>query len=327
MKKHKVIYYNMNQTLDYENQLLKEWNITDIELVEIKNNKEKLRAEHIADADGIMLDYDPVPRELMEQLPNLKIIALQSIGYNQIDIEAATDNNTCVTNVPGFCVEEVALHTIGLMIDLVRKISFYDRSVRRGEWDPFLGEKIYRITGKTIGLVFFGGIPQAMMPMLKGLKLNVLVYAPRSTKEFIEEYGAVKVDTLEELMETSDFISIHTPLAPETVGMISEEQINRMKKTAFLINTSRGIVVDEKALIKALKEKRIAGAGLDVIEDEENHNSELLKFENVVITPHAAFISEDALYEGRRRALEQVVMRLSKGILPTNLVNKNCKIV
>lgn len=327
MKKHKIIYYNMKQTLDYENQLLKEWNITDIELVEIKNNKEKLRAEHIADADGIMLDYDPVPRELMEQLPNLKIIALQSIGYNQIDIEAATDNNTCVTNVPGFCVEEVALHTIGLMIDLVRKISFYDRSVRRGEWDPFLGEKIYRITGKTIGLVFFGGIPQAMMPMLKGLKLNVLVYAPRSTKEFIEEYGAVKVDTLEELMETSDFISIHTPLAPETVGMISEEQINRMKKTAFLINTSRGIVVDEKALIKALKEKRIAGAGLDVIEDEENHNSELLKFENVVITPHAAFISEDALYEGRRRALEQVVMRLSKGILPTNLVNKNCKIV
>lgn len=327
MKKHKVIYYNMNQTLDYENQLLKEWNITDIELVEIKNNKEKLRAEHIADADGIMLDYDPVPRELMEQLPNLKIIALQSIGYNQIDIEAATDNNTCVTNIPGFCVEEVALHTIGLMIDLVRKISFYDRSVRKGEWDPFLGEKIYRITGKNIGLVFFGGIPQAMMPMLKGLKLNVLVYAPRSTKEFIEKCGAVKVDTLEELMETSDFISIHTPLAPETVGIISEKQINRMKKTAFLINTSRGIVVDEKALIKALKEKRIAGAGLDVIEDEENHNSELLKFENVVITPHAAFISEDALYEGRKRALEQVVMRLSKEILPTNLVNKNCKIV
>lgn len=327
MKKHKVIYYNMNQTLDYENQLLKEWNITDIELVEIKNNKEKLRAEHIADADGIMLDYDPVSRELMEQLPSLKIIALQSIGYNQIDIEAATDNNTCVTNIPGFCVEEVALHTIGLMIDLVRKISFYDRSVRKGEWDPFLGEKIYRITGKNIGLVFFGGIPQAMMPMLKGLKLNVLVYAPRSTKEFIEKCGAVKVDTLEELMETSDFISIHTPLAPETVGIISEKQINRMKKTAFLINTSRGIVVDEKALIKALKEKRIAGAGLDVIEDEENHNSELLKFENVVITPHAAFISEDALYEGRKRALEQVVMRLSKEILPTNLVNKNCKIV
>lgn len=327
MKKHKVIYYNMNQTLDYENQLLEEWNIKDIELIEIKNNKKKLKAEYIADADGIMLDYDPVPRDLMQQLPNCKIIALQSIGYNQIDIEAATDNNTCVTNIPGFCVEEVALHTIGLIIDLVRKISFYDRSVRNGYWDPFLGEKTYRMTGKTIGLVFFGGIPQAMMPMLKALNLNILVYAPRNTKEFIEEWGAIKAETLEELMEKSDFISIHTPLLPETVGLISEEQIKLMKPTAFLINTSRGTIVDEKVLIKALKERRIAGAGLDVIEDEENHNSELLKLENVVITPHAGFISEDSLYEGRRRALEQVVMRLSKGILPTHLANKDCKII
>ncbi|MEQ8197164.1 MAG: C-terminal binding protein [Clostridiaceae bacterium] len=324
---YKVVYYNMNQTLDYENQLLEEWNIKDIELVEIKNGGKKLKSEYIAQADGIMLDYDTVPRELMQQLPNCKIIALQSIGYNTIDIEAATENNTCVTNVPGFCVEEVALHAVGLMIDLVRKISYYDRSVRKGYWDPFMGEKTYRMTGKTIGLIFFGAIPQAMMPMLKALKLNILVYAPRSSKEFIEKWGAEKAETLEELMEKSDFVSIHTPLTPETAGMISEEQINRMKPAAFLINTSRGAIVDEKALIKALKEKRIAGAGLDVIEDEKNHNSEILQLENVVVTPHAAFISEDSLLEGRRRALEQVVMRLSKGILPEHLVNKDCKIV
>ena len=259
----------------------------------------------------------------MEQLPDLKIVALQSIGYNNVDAAAATQLGICLTNVPGFCAEEVAVHAVGMAIDLVRKISFYDRSVRAGKWDPLIGYKTYRMTGMTFGLVFFGEIPKKMVPILKALGLEVIVYAPTKTKEYIESYGCEKVDTLEELLSRSDFVSLHTPLKPETIHMISEPQLRLMKKSAYLINTARGSVVDEPALVKALREGWIKGAGIDVIEDEVNEKNELFFLENVVITPHAAFISEDSFYDARRRALKQLVMRLSRKVTPEHLVNKD----
>lgn len=324
----KVLYYNIDDNLDYENALLKEWGIDNLELVEVKDKEgKKSFVEYAYDFDGVVVEYQQMTKEIIESLPNLKIISLQSIGYNNVDIEAATKNNVCVTNIPGFCTEEVALHTVGMIIDLVRKITFLDKSVRQGKWDPLYGYKTSRITGKTIGLYFFGSIPKAMMPMLKAMGLRVLVYAPTKTKEYLAEFDAEKAETFEELLTQSDFVSLHCPLMESTTHLISENELKLMKESAFLINTARGKVVDEKALVKALKEGWIKGAAVDVIEDEDTEQSELFELENTVITPHAAFISEDSFYEGRKRALKQLVYRLAKNERPKTIVNKELEIV
>ena len=327
----KVLYYNIDDNLDYENSLLKEWGISDIELIEIKDPKGTENfVSHINEvkAEGLVVEYESVTVEVMDSCPTLKQVSLQSIGYNNVDIKAATEKGISVTNIPGFCAEEVSVHAIGMLIDLVRKISFYDRTVRSGKWDPLLGYKTYRMTGKTFGMVFFGEIPKKMVPVLKALGLKILVYAPTKTKEFLAEYGCEKAETLEQLLKESDFVSLHCPLIKDvTYHLIGEKELSLMKKEAFLINTARGSVVDEKALVAALKTGTIKGAGIDVIEDEANETSELFDLENVVITPHAAFISEDSFYDGRRRALEQLVQRFSKKVKPSTIVNKDVDII
>jgi len=320
----KVVYFNIDDSLDYENGLLKEWGVKNVELVSIRDKTTGKFAEYLEDADGLVVEYQKVTKEVMEICPKLKIVAVQSIGTNNLDKPGAAELGICMTNAPGFCSEEVALHTVGLMIDLVRKITYLDKSVRAGKWDPLLGYKTYRITGMTFGMVFFGSIPKAMLPILKALGLKILVYAPTKTKEYLAEFGCEKADTLEELLKVSDFVSLHCPLIEGvTYHLIGEEQFKLMKPTSFFINTSRGAVVDEQALVKALKEGWIKGAGVDVIEDETNEKSDLFDLnDNVVITPHAAFMSEDSFYEARKIALEQLVQRLSKKQIPANLVNK-----
>lgn len=324
----KVLYFNIDDNLDYENALLKEWGIDDLELIEIKDKEyKKTFGEYVRDtgAEGLVVEYEQVTKEVMDMAPELKIVSLQSIGYNCVDIDAATEHNICVTNIPGFCADEVALHSVGFAIDLARKITFFDRTVQSGKWDPLLGYQTYRLKDKVFGMVFFGEIPKRMVPMLQSLGLKILVYAPTKTKEFLAEYGCEKAETLDELLETSDFVSMHCPLIEGvTYHMMGEEQFKKMKKTAFFINTARGSVVDEPALVKALKEGEIQAAAIDVIEDEATETSELFGLENCILTPHAAFMSEDAFYEGRRRCLEHLAQRLSKKLQqrPTNIVNK-----
>ena len=326
----KVLYFNIDDNLDYENECLKEWGVEDVELIEIKDKEyKKSFPEYVNEsgADGLVVEYEQVTKEVMDECPALKIVALQSIGYNNVDIPAATEHGICVTNIPGFCAEEVAVHAVGFAIDLVRKITYLDKTVRAGKWDPLLGYKTCRMTGLTFGMVFFGEIPKKMVPVLKALGLRVLVYAPTKTKEYLAEFGCEKAETLDELLETSNFVSLHCPLIPDvTYHLIGEAELKKMKSTAYLINTARGSVVNEAALVKALKEGWIKGAGIDVIEDEANEKSELFELDNVVITPHAAFISEDSFYDGRRRALQQLVMRLSKKERPSSLVNKDIEI-
>ena len=324
----KVLYFNIDDNLDYENALLKEWGIDDLELIEIKDKEyKKTFGECVRDtgAEGLVVEYEQVTKEVMDMAPELKIVSLQSIGYNCVDIDAATEHNICVTNIPGFCADEVALHSVGFAIDLARKITFFDRTVQSGKWDPLLGYQTYRLKDKVFGMVFFGEIPKRMVPMLQSLGLKILVYAPTKTKEFLAEYGCEKAKTLDELLETSDFVSMHCPLIEGvTYHMMGEEQFKKMKKTAFFINTARGSVVDEPALVKALKEGEIQAAAIDVIENEATETSELFGLENCILTPHAAFMSEDAFYEGRRRCLEHLAQRLSKKLeqRPTNIVNK-----
>lgn len=323
----KVLYFNIDDTLDYEKELLQKWGITDIELIEIKDKEyKKTFGEYVRDsgAEGLVVEYDKVTKEVMDMCPDLKIVSLQSIGYNNVDISEATNHHICVTNIPGFCADEVALHSVGFAIDLARKITYFDRTVQSGKWDPLLGYKTYRMQEKVFGMVFFGEIPKRMVPMLKSMGLTILVYAPTKTAEYLKEFGCEKAETLDELLEKSDFVSMHCPLIEGvTYHMMGEEQFKKMKNTAFFINTARGSVVDEKALVKALQEGWIQAAAVDVIEDEMTESSELFGLENCILTPHAAFMSEDSFYEGRRRSLEHLVQRLSKNERPTNLVNSD----
>jgi D-3-phosphoglycerate dehydrogenase len=320
----KAVYYNIDGGLDYERTLLEKWGVASLELAELHEPcGDAPNAESVRDADGLVVEYQKVTSEVMDALSNLKIVALQSIGYNNVDPGAATEHGICLTNVPGFCAEEVALHCVGLAIDLVRKISFFDRAVRAGKWNPLLGYKTYRIAGATFGMVYFGAIPKTMVPMLKGLGLKILVYAPTKTAETLAEFGCEKAETLDELLESSDFVSLHTPLSPQTFHLIGAAQLKKMKPSAFLLNTARGSVVDEAALARALTDGTIKGAGIDVIEDETNEKSALFALENVVVTPHAAFMSEDSFYDAREKALAQLVLRLAKGERPEFLVNKD----
>jgi D-3-phosphoglycerate dehydrogenase len=327
MSKRKVVYYNIDGSLDFENGLLKEWGADDIELVDVKNGGDRDKPEAFLDAtkdaDGVVVEYFQVTKDVLAQMKNTKIIALQAIGYSNVDVEAATENGILVTNSPGFCTEEVAIHTIGMLIDCARKLTFFDKSVRAGNWDPFLGGNALRISGKVVGLVFFGSIAKYMAPILRSMKMKVLVYAPTKTKEFLESYGCEKADTLDELLRASDFVSMHTPLIPGvTERMMGEAQFGMMKETAYFINTARGGVVDEQALVRALKEGVIKGAAVDVIEDEANEKSDLFALDNCLITPHSAFVSDDALAEVREIALKQLAERLHDNKIPTNLVNK-----
>jgi D-3-phosphoglycerate dehydrogenase / 2-oxoglutarate reductase len=324
----KVVYYNVDDTVDFENQLLEKWGVKDIELVEFKNGSERDNPdafiEAVKDADGVVVEFFQITRDVLNRMEKTKIISLQAIGYSNVDIPAATENRICVTNSPGFCTQEVSLHTIGMMIDCVRKITFLDRSVRKGSWDPLLGGKTFRMSGKTVGLVFFGSIPKYMVPILKAMEMDIICYAPTKTAEYLAQFGVKKVDTMEQLLKESDFVSLHTPLIPGvTHHMMDEAQFKMMKDSAYFINTARGSVVNEPALVKALKEGWIKGAAVDVIEDEANERSELFAIENCVVTPHAAFVSEDSFAEARIIALKQLVERLHDNKAPKNLVNKD----
>jgi D-3-phosphoglycerate dehydrogenase / 2-oxoglutarate reductase len=320
----KVVYFNIDGNLDYEHALLEQWGVADqLELVEVKapDNTPATFIEAVADADAVVVEYFELTGEVIAQLPRLKVASVQAIGYSNIDVAAATDHNVAVTNSPGFCSEDVALHTVGMLIDVVRKISFLDRSVRAGQWNPMLGAMPQRITGKKIGLVFFGSIPKLMVPMLTAIGLDVLVWAPTKTAEYLAEYGVTKVQTLGELLAESDFVSMHTPLMPETRHLLGAAEFALMKPTAVLINTARGAVIDEAALVAALRSGEIAAAAVDVIENEDEETSELFEFDNVVITPHAAFVSHQSLESAKEIALTQLVTYLVRGERPATLVN------
>lgn len=323
----KVLYYNVPDTLDYERGLLEKWGVDDVELTEIKDPGHRRSFAKDAEesrADGLVVIYEDVTREILDSCPNLKIISLQSIGYNNIDIKAATDHKVCVTNVPGYCAEEVATHAIGMALDLARKITFLDRDVRNGNWDPVAGYPVYRMSGKTFGLVFFGAIPQRMAPVLTALGMRVLVYAPTKSAEELAEFGCEKAETLNDLLAESDFVSLHCPLIPGvTDHLMGENEFHRMKKTAFFINTARGACVDEPALINALKNGTIQAAAVDVLANEDSITSPLIGLDNCIVTPHAAFMSEDSYYEERERCLRHLCQRLAKRLAarPDNLVN------
>ncbi len=251
----------------------------------------------VADVDGIIIRaHGRVSRRLMEAAPRLKVIGRHGVGVEAIDRQAAADMGIVVVNTPKANVESVAEHCLAMMILLAKRIFQADRAFHDGDWDAryrLIGMELH---GKVLGIVGFGRIGQRLAAMCqKSLSMSVLYYDTVDYPEMESQLGAQRV-SLDELLEKSDFVSVHVPLLPATRGLINEAALRRMKKDAYLINTSRGPVVDQAALIRALEEVWIAGAGLDVFDPEPlPPASPLFKLNNVVVTPHMAAHTNEAL--------------------------------
>jgi D-3-phosphoglycerate dehydrogenase len=274
-----------------------------------------------ADCDALLNTYlAPINAEVMARMPKCKIIARYGIGVDTIDLEAATRAGIIVTNNPTYCIEEVAEHTMALLLACARKIAFYDRSVRAGEWAVPPGKPIFRLVGRTLGLVGFGNIARQVAVRAAAFGLRVL-FADPNVKEGQFDVPGKKVE-LPELLRESDFVSLHPPLVPETRRMINDDALSRMKPTAFLINCARGPIVDTDALVRALDAKQIAGCALDTIDPEPLPNPHPLRGrDNVVIAPHAAWYSEQAMV-GLQAGAPSEVRRVLSGEWPVNVVNR-----
>lgn len=259
----------------------------------------------------------PITRKAIESLPDLQVIARYGIGVDHIDVEAATENNVYVTNVPDYCQDEVAGHALALIMSLTRKIVFLNQQVKEGSWAFDDAAPIHRFSSQTVGLVSYGKIARKLAGHLRAIGFTVIAYDP-----YIEEKADVELVSLEELMKRSDVISLHAPLVKETYQMINKEMFDLAKPNAVLVNTGRGGVINEEDLVDALRTGKIAGAGLDVVENEPiDKNHPLLTMDQVILTPHVAFYSEEAMQELKRKTARNIV-RVLKGEKPEYVVNR-----
>ncbi|MDH7517197.1 MAG: D-glycerate dehydrogenase [Candidatus Thermoplasmatota archaeon] len=272
--------------------------------------------------DGLLcLLTDPIDKEVIYSEPKLKMIANYAVGYNNIDVKAATERDIPVSNTPDVLTDTTAEMAWALLFSVARRIVEGDRFTRAGEfngWAPMLmlGQDV---SNKTLGVVGAGRIGTAFALKSKGFNMKVLYFDEKKNQMLEDDLGAKKVD-LHRLLKESDYVSLHVPLVDATYHMIGEKELRMMKKNSILVNTSRGPVVDEKALIKALKEKWIFGAGLDVYEYEPVIPKELLKLDNVVLQPHSASATIETRTKMALIAAENMMIGL-KGEIPPNCIN------
>jgi D-3-phosphoglycerate dehydrogenase len=271
------------------------------------------------EADALLVTYAKINADMIRELKKCKIISRFGIGVDNVDIEAATRAGIVVTKVPDYCIDEVSDHAMALLLSLVRKIPFSSARVHAGRWEMPAVTPIHRLRGTVLGLVGFGRIPQLVAPKAKAFGMRVVAYDPYVPQAVMDLAGVGRVE-FAELLKISDYISIHSPLLPETHHLFSTDVFRQMKPGALIVNTSRGPVVDEAALAAALDAKQIAGAALDVLEQEPPVSSPLFGRDNVILTPHTSFYSVESLEELQTKAAEEVVRVLS-GQPPRNPVN------
>jgi D-3-phosphoglycerate dehydrogenase len=270
-------------------------------------------------ADALLVTYARITADMIERMTRCKIISRFGIGVDNVDLAAATSKGIVVTKVPDYCIDEVSDHAMALLLAVARKIPSANAEVHTGIWHMPSVVPIHRLRSSVLGLVGFGRIPQLVAPKAQAFGLRVIAYDPYVAEEVFAKAGVEKVE-LAELLKTSDYVSIHSPLLPETRGLFNADVFKQMKPTAYLINTARGPIVDEAALAAALDQKQIAGAGLDVMTEEPPRSSPLIGRANVVITPHTSFYSEESLVELQVKAAQEVAAVLT-GHAPRNPVN------
>ena len=287
----------------------------DLVLAQVKEEDDMIQT--CKEADGILNQYSLFTRSVLENLPRCKVIARYGVGVDSIDLKAATDLGIIIANVPDYCMDEVADQTVALILSLVKKTAFFDRRVKSGDWDFRQGMPIRRIKGMTMGLVGCGRIGLEVANRISAFGVRVIAFDP-----YIKKAGEkIELTDLDTVLKESDFISVHCPLNESTRHLIGEREFQKMERRPLLINTSRGPIVDENALIQALEKGQLSGAGLDVLEKEPPGSlNPLLKMENVILTPHMGFYSVESISELKRRTAEGVSDVLM-GRKPRSVVN------
>ena len=298
----------------------------DVEIwTEVAPPPKEVIIEKVRDKDALVpLLTDKIDAEVMDAGPNLKIISQYAVGYDNIDVKEATKRGICVTNTPGVLTETVADFTMALMLSVARRVVEADKYIRSGKWKVgwhptmLLGQDVYN---RTLGIIGLGRIGRAVAVRAKGFNMKIMYYDVYRNEEFEKKYG-LEYATIDEILKKSDFVTLHVPLTEKTYHLIGERELKMMKPTAILINTSRGKVVDQNALYKALKEGWIYAAAIDVFEEEPTPlDNPLLKLDNFIGTPHIA----SASIETRSRMAEIVADNLIaffEGRKPPNLVNE-----
>ena len=261
-----------------------------------------LAAEHQPAA--IMTNWAPVSAAAIAATPHLRIVARLGVGLDNIAVDEATRRGIWVTNVPDYSIEEVSDHAVGMLLACARGLTHYDREVRAGRWEP-AGAKLRRVRDLTCGIIGFGRTGRRTAEKLRGFGVRLLAH----TRRPVADAGDVEMTTLEELLRRSDAVIVHVPLTADTRHLLDRERIALMRPGAFLVNVSRGAVIENEALIEALAGGRLAGAGLDVLEGEPRVPPGLLR-SNVILTPHIAFSSDASLRDVRRKASEDVIRAL-----------------
>jgi D-3-phosphoglycerate dehydrogenase len=278
--------------------------------------------DNCTDASALIVVSEHITREVIHALPNLKAIARCGVGVDRVDLAAATEHGVQVTNVPDANGEEVAMHTIALLLALTRRLFAYDAGVRAGAWTSFVAQRPLRRPGQQVlGLIGGGRIGFRVLEMAKAIGFQVVVHTLQTADQERARSLGASVASFDGVVEQSDVISLHIPLLPTTRGIFSADVMGRMKKGSCLINVSRGGLVDERALLDRLESGHLMGAALDVFEHEPlPRDSPLTQCDRVILTPHIAYLSEDSNREVSRKAAEQAIAVL-QGARPVYAVN------
>jgi len=274
------------------------------------------------EADAVLVTYAKLTGDILRQLTRCKVIGRFGLGVDNIDLPAAREKGIIVTYVPDYCLQEVSDHAMALLLALARKVPLSNRLVQSGRWEMPAVVPIYRLEGRVLGLVGFGNIPRRVAPKAKALGLKVIAHDPFVAPDVAQSLGVEHV-SFEELLRESDFISLHAPLMPQTRGLIDAAAFRQMKPGVLIVNTARGPLIDERALVEALDLGRVGGAALDVLATEPPpRDFPLLGRDNVILSPHTAFYSVDALEELQTKCASDVARVLSgeKPVYPVKMV-------
>jgi D-3-phosphoglycerate dehydrogenase len=292
-----------------------------LKVVSVESEEKGVLRDTVRDAAVLVDIARPIRADIIDAMEKCELILTLSVGYDCVDVAHATGKGIPVCNTPAYCTDDVANHAMTLILALSRKLEIIIPRTRAADWEYKYTKPIFNYTDKVFGTIGLGKIGRAIVPKAKGFGMRVMAYDPYVDDDIFRLLGVERAYELHDLLEHADYVTIHAPLTAETRGMIDEDALAAMKQRAVIVNTARGHIIDEKALVNALKNGTIAGAGLDVLQQEPPTQDEpLLSLDNVIVTPHIAWYSEESFVRDMEQGMDELI-RVVNGQRPRYIVN------
>lgn len=292
-----------------------------LEIVYVRSENDEDLIKEARNASAIVLIARNITSQIIDSMEKCELILTLSVGYDCVDVTAATAKKIPVCNTPAYCTDEVANHAITLVLSVARKIHLIIPNTRNAIWDYAYTKPVYNFKDKTFGIIGLGRIGRAIVQKAKGFQMKIAAYDPYVDDDIFRLKDVERKYELEDLLRESDYITIHAPLTPETYHMIDEKAFDIMKDSAVIVNTARGAIIDQEALCRALEGGKIAGAGIDVLEKEPpSKDTPLIKLNNAVVTPHIAWYSVESFKRDMVHGMEELINVLN-GHRPRHIVN------